>query len=153
MKLVYKTDRLPFNFIALGYMLSAIGVWRIIVFDWKGVLFLWLSIFLIFFKSGIMIDTDKRLLRKFNGIFFIKKGEWENIDQLAGLQVIITRESQTMSVLSISRIETNDICKLYLKMPDRKILLMTGNKKDMLEKGNKIASSLHTSLISEAESQ
>jgi len=152
MKLVYKTDSLPFNFIALGYMLLAIGVWRIIVFDWKGVFFLLVSVFLIFFKSGIIIDTDKKLLRKYNGIFFIKKGEWENIDQLTGLQMIETRESQTMSVLSISRTETNDICKLYVNMPDRDILLMKGNKKDMLKKGNRIASLLHTSLIAEAES-
>jgi len=152
MKIVYKTDSLPFNFIALGYMLLAIGVWRIIVFDWKGVFFLLVSVFLIFFKSGIMIDTDKKLLRKYNGIFVFNKGEWENIDQLTGLQMIETRESQTMSVLSISRTETNDICKLYLNMPDRDILLMKGNKKDMLKKGNRIASLLHTSLIAEAES-
>jgi len=152
MKLVYKTDSLPFNFISLGYMLLAIGVWRIIVFDWKGVFFLLVSVFLIFFKSGIMIDTDKKLLRKYNGIFVFNKGEWENIDQLTGLQMIETRESQTMSVLSISRIETNDICKLYLNMPDRNILLMKGNKKEMLKKGNRIASLLHTSLIPEAES-
>jgi len=107
MKLDYKTDRLPLNFITLGYMLLAIGIWRIIVFDWKGIFFLLLSIFLIFFKSGIIIDTDKKLLRTYNGIFFIKKGEWKNINQLTGLQILESKESQTMSVLSISRTETN----------------------------------------------
>lgn len=151
MKLDYKTDRLPLNFITLGYMLSAIGVWRLIVFDWKGVFFLFLSIFLIFFKSGIIIDTDKKLLRKYNGIFFIKKGEWENINQLTGLQIVRSKETQTMSVLSISRTETNDIYKLYLNMPDRNILLMKGSNNDMLKKGKRIASSLHTSLKSNTE--
>ena len=151
MKLDFKTDRFPINFITLGYMLSAIGVWRIIVFDWKGIFFLLLSIFLIFFKSGIIIDTDKKLLRKYNGIFFIKKGEWKIINQLTGLQIIKSKESQTMSVLSISRTETNDIFKLYLIMPDRNIFLMKGSNNDMLKKGKKIASSLHTSLISNTE--
>lgn len=151
MKLDYKTDRLPLNFITLGYMLSAIGVWRIIVFDWKGIFFLLLSIFLIFFKSGIIIDTDKKLLRKYNGIFFIKKGEWENINQLTGLQIIESKESQTMSVLSISRTATINIYKLYLNMPDRNILLMKGSNNDMLNTGKRIASSLHTSLISNTE--
>jgi len=151
MKLDYKTDRLPLNFITLGYMLLAIGIWRIIVFDWKGIFFLLLSIFLIFFKSGIIIDTDKKLLRTYNGIFFIKKGEWKNINQLTGLQILESKESQTMSVLSISRTETNDIYKLYLNMPDRNILLMKGSNNDMLKKGKRIASSLHTSLISNTE--
>ena len=151
MKLDYKTDRLPLNFITLGYMLSAIGVWRLIVFDWKGILYLLLSIFLIFFKSGIIIDADKKLLRKYNGIFFIKKGAWENINQLTGLQIVKSKETQTMSVLSISRTETNDIYKLYLNMPDRNILLMKGSNNDMLKKGKRIAASLHTSLKSNTE--
>ena len=151
MKLDYKTDRLPLNFITLGYMLLAIGIWRIIAIDWKGIIYLLLSIFLIFFKSGIIIDTDKKLLRKYNGIFFIKKGEWENINQLTGLQIIESKESQTMSVLSISRTTTNDIYKLFLNMPDRNIFLMKGSNNDMLNKGKRIASSLHSSLISNTE--
>jgi hypothetical protein len=151
MKLDYKTDRLPLNFITLGYMLLAIGIWRIIAMDWKGIIFLLLSIFLIFFKSGIVIDTDKKLLRKYNGLFFIKKGEWENINQLTSLQIMESKESQTMSVLSISRTATNDIYKLYLNMPDRNILLMKGSNNDMLNKGKRIASLLRTSLISNSE--
>ena len=151
MKLDYKTDRLPLNFITLGYMLLAIGIWRIIAMDWKGILFLLLSIFLIFFKSGIVIDTDKKLLRKYNGIFFIKKGEWETINQLTGLQIMESKESQTMSVLSISRTTTNDIYKLFLNMPDRNIFLMKGSNNDMLNKGKRIASSLRISLITNTE--
>jgi hypothetical protein len=151
MILDYKTDRLPFNFIALGYLFLAIGVWRIIVFDWEGAIFLLLSIFLIFFKSGITIDTDKKLLRKYNGIFSIKKGEWENINQLTGLQLVMSKETQTMSVLSISRTETNDIYKLFLNLPDRKILLMRGSNNDMLKKGKRIASLLPTSFKSNTE--
>lgn len=151
MKLDFKTDRLPLNFITLGYMLLAIGIWRIIAMDWRGILFLLLSIFLIFFKSGIVIDTDKKLLKKYNGLFFIKKGEWENINQLTGLQIMESKESQTMSVLSISRTATNDIYKLYLNMPDRNILLMKGNNNDMLNKGKRIATSLRTSLISNTQ--
>lgn len=151
MILDYKTDRLPLNFITLGYMLLAIGIWRIIAMDWKGIFFLLLSIFLIFFKSGIVIDTDKKLLKKYNGLFFIKKGEWENINQLTGLQIMESKESQTMSVLSISRTATNDIYKLYLNMPDRNILLMKGSNNDMLNKGKRIATSLRTSLISNTE--
>ncbi|MGE4290477.1 MAG: hypothetical protein AB7E36_17515 [Salinivirgaceae bacterium] len=147
MLLDYKTNRLPLNFIILGYMLLAIGIWRIIVIDWKGIFFLLLAVFLIFYKSGILIDTDKKWLRTYNGILFVKKGQWKNINQLSGLQILKSKESQTMSVLSISRTEIKDTYKLYLNLPDRNILLMKGNKNDILEKGKIIASSLQTSLI------
>jgi len=150
-KLEYRTDRLPFNFITLGYLLLAIAFWRIIVVDWKGILFLLLSVFLIFFKSGIIIDTDNKLLKKYNGIFFIKKGKWESLKQLTGLQIVKTREMQTMSVLSISRTATNDTYKLCLNLPDRNIELMSGSKDDILNKAKKIASSLQTSLTNNSE--
>ena len=91
------------------------------------------------------------MLRTYNGIFFIKKGEWENINQLTGLQIITSKEAQTMSVLSISRTATNDIYTLYLNMPDRNIFLMKGSNNDMLNKGKRIASSLRTSLIFNTE--
>lgn len=78
-------------------------------------------------------------------------GEWENINQLTGLQVIESKESQTMSVLSISRTVTNDIFKLYLIMPDKNIFLIKGGKNDILKKGKRIASALHTLLISNTE--
>ncbi|MCF8304541.1 MAG: hypothetical protein K9I94_14805 [Bacteroidales bacterium] len=146
MKLEFKTGRLPLNFITLGYMLLAVGAWRIIVDDWKGILFLLVSVFLIFFKSGIIIDIDKKMLKKYNGLFLIKKGKWENIKQLTNLQIVKARETQTMSVLSISRTETNDTYKLYLYMPDKNIELMSGSKDDVLNKAKKIASSLHTSI-------
>lgn len=151
MKLEYKTGKLPFNFITLGYMLLAISVWRIIVSDWKGILFLLLSGFFIFFRSGIIIDADTKKLKKYNGIFFLKKGKWEDIEQLTNLRIVKAREAQTMSVLSISRTEVYDNYKLYLRLPDRSIELMTGPKDDILDKASCIASSLHTSLVNSAE--
>lgn len=147
MKLEYKTDRLPLNFLTLGYMLAAFGIWRIIIFDWEGIVFLLISLLLIFFKSGIIIDTGKRQLKRYNGIFFIKMGEWEDINQLISLQMVKRKETQTMSVLSMSRTETNDTCELYLCMPDRNILLMKSRNNDLLIKAEKIASSLNTTLI------
>ena len=106
---------------------------------------------LIFFKSVITIDTEKKLLRKYTGIVFTKKGEWENINQPSCIQIVKSKESQTMAVLAISRTATNEIYKLYLNKPDKNILLMKGRNNDMFKKGKRIASSLHTSLISNTE--
>lgn len=151
MKLEYKTDRLPVNFVALGYILLAVGSWRIIVLDWKGILIFFVSILLLFLRSGIIIDTDKKRLKKYDGIFFIKKGKWENIEQFTSLQIVKIRELQTMSVLSKSTTTTNEIYKLYLNMPDDHIELMSGNKKKILKRAKRIASSLHTSLIDKTD--
>lgn len=147
MKLDFTTDRLPLNFIALGYMLLAISIWRIIVSDFLGIPFLIVSCLLIFYKSGIIIDTDNKMLKRYNGIFMLKQGKWEDINQITALQIINTIETQTMSVLSISRKETTNIYKLIAMMPDKNIELLSGDKDDIIYKSNKIASALQTSLI------
>lgn len=151
MILEYKTGKLPFNFIALGYMLFAISAWRIAVFDWKGIVFLLLSVFLLFFRSGIIVETNTKRLKRYYGIFFIKKGEWENIEQATELRIARVRQGQMMSVLSISRTESYDTYKLYLRLPNRSIELMAGQKDDILSKASSIASALHTSIVNSTE--
>ena len=60
MVLNYKTEKLPFSFIALGVLLFTVGLWKIVFLDWIGILFLLLSLFLVFIRSGIQIDSDKK---------------------------------------------------------------------------------------------
>ncbi|MDT8393635.1 MAG: hypothetical protein RQ761_07300 [Bacteroidales bacterium] len=146
-KLEFKTGRLPLHFIILGYMLLAVGFWRIIANDWMGILYLIISVFLIFFKSGIIIDVDNKMLKKYVGIFIFRKGKWEDIKHLDSIQIVKTKESQRFNILSISRVETIDVYKLFLNLPDKKIELTTGNKDEIVGKAKKIASSLHSPVI------
>ncbi len=146
MILNYKTGTLPQNFIYLGIMLFVIGIWRMIVLDWNGILFFVLSLLFLFIKSGIIIDTDNRRLKRYIGFFAIKKGDWVSIKSTINLQIVKTRETQNMSVLSISRTETNDVYKLFLTLPDRNIELMSGEKDYILNKAEKISSSLQVSV-------
>lgn len=150
MKLNYKTGRLPMNFIMLGYLLFALGIWRLVVADLEGIFFLAASVFLIFFRSGILIDTDKKLLKSYIGIFSLRMGKWETIEQIKGLQVVKVTESQTMSVLSVSRTETSAVYRLSLILPDRTIDLMKSTKMDIFKKAERIASFLETSLLHNA---
>jgi len=90
----YKTGKLPFNFIALGVLLFATGIWRMAVMDWAGILYFLVSLLFLFTKSGILIDTDLKRLKKYIGFFIIKMGTWEDIRSLINLRVIETRESQ-----------------------------------------------------------
>ena len=151
MILNYKTGKLPVNFIYLGIMLFGIGIWRMAVLDWKGVLFFIISLLFLFVKSGIIIDTDKRRLKKYIGVFVIKRGEWESIKSIINLQIIKTKETLSMSVLSITRIETKDVYKLFLTLPNRKIELMRGEKDYILDRAEKISSSLQVSLINKTK--
>ncbi len=146
MILKYKTGKLPLNFIYLGIMLFGIGMWRMIVLDWRGILFFVISLLFLFLKSGIIIDTDNRRLKKYIGIFTIRKGKWESIKSVINLQVIKTRETQSMNVLSISRTETKDVYKLFLVLPEKEIELMSGEKDYILNRAEKISSSLQTSI-------
>lgn len=146
MILNYKTGKFPPNFIYLGIMLFGIGIWRMIVLDWKGILFFIISLLFLFIKSGIIIDTDNRRLKKYIGFFAIWKGEWESIKSIINLQIIKTRETQNMSVLSISRTETNDVYKLSLTLSNRNIELMSGEKDNILNRAEKISSLLQVSV-------
>lgn len=146
MILKYKTGKLPLNFIYLGIMLFGIGMWRMIVLDWRGILFFVISLLFLFLKSGIIIDTDNRRLKKYIGIFAIRKGKWESIKSVINLQVIKTRETQSMNVLSISRAETKDVYKLFLVLPEKEIELMAGEKDYILNRAEKISSSLQTTV-------
>ncbi len=51
-----------------------------------------------------------------------------------------------MSVLSITRTETNNVYKLFLTLPNRRIELMSGEKERILKRAEKIASSLQIPL-------
>jgi len=145
MILSYKTGKLPPNFIYLGIMLFGIGVWRMIVLDWRGIIFFVISLLFLFIKSGIIIDTTNRRIKKYIGFFAIKKGKWENISSIVNLQVIKTKETQSMNVLSISRTETNDVYKLLMVLPDRNIELLSGEKEHILNKAEEISTSLQSS--------
>lgn len=146
MILKFKTGKLPLNFIYLGFMLLGIGIWRMIVLDWRGILFFVISLLFLFIESGLIIDTDNRKLKKYIGFFVIKKGEWESIKSVIKLQILVIRETQSMNVLSISRRETKDVYKLFMILSDRKIELLAGEKEYIINKAEKIASSLQVSV-------
>jgi sulfite exporter TauE/SafE len=149
MKLNYKTERLPQNYIALGYLLIMAGVWISLLEDWKGILYMFAGVILVFVESGIIIDSAKRELKQYTGIFFLKKGRWQSIGQSTGLVVVKTQETQSMHVLSLSRSVTDDVYKLWLLMPEQNIELMTGARPKIMKRAEVIAKSLKTSLVIE----
>lgn len=132
-RLNYRTDRLPPNFIFLGLFLLIIGVWRVLLLDWFGIVLLVISFLCLLIRWGILIDTNKKRLKKYIGFIGIKKGDWIDISTAKQLEVATRQETQNMGVASISRSATNVVYQLFMILPNENILLMKG-KKDLVYK-------------------
>jgi hypothetical protein len=149
--LKYQTEQLPLHFIMLGYMLLALGVWRIVVADWKGILYLIFSLVFIFFSSGIVINAETRQLKQYNGFFLIKWGKGMDISQALSLELVCSTETQRYSMLTLSKTESLEVFKLYMNMPDNDILLMAGKSDKIIERANEISNALQISLINKSD--
>ena len=69
MLLQYKTERLPLNFIMLGFTLIIVGVVTVFNGDYEGAAAFIFAIPLLFTHSGIMIDTNNRKIK--NNFLFV----------------------------------------------------------------------------------
>ena len=118
-----------------------------IVLDWIGILFFPIALLFLFLKSGLIIDAGTRRLKKYIGLFFIKKGEWEDIKLIHHLEILKVRKSQSMNVLSIRRTETKDVYKLILVLPNKSIELMAGEKEFIIKTSKEISLSLQTTVL------
>ena len=146
MILNYKTGKLPLNFIFLGAFLLIIGVWRIIILDWVGIIIVIISLLLLFLRTGIMIDTESRRLKKYVGFYTIKLGEWEDINLLKHLQIIKVKETQGMNVLSINRTASKVVYKLILVFPNKKNEIIKGEKDFIIKVAENISLELRTTI-------
>ncbi|MFK5857377.1 MAG: hypothetical protein QM503_14710 [Bacteroidota bacterium] len=142
-----ETGKLPPNFYYLGFMLLAVGVWRVIVQDWLGILFLVISLILLFSKTGLLIDAKNSRLKKYAGIFMFKAGDWEDISSLVNLKIINVQETQSMHIVSISRSQTNEVYKLKMILPNHDIELLSGGKDYVLKIANEISSAIKTTVV------
>jgi hypothetical protein len=143
----YKTDRLPLNFIYLGRLLFIVAIWRIIVLDWIGIILLLISLFCLFLKFGLLIDTDGKKLKKYIGFFVFKKGKWEDISLVKHLLINSAKVTQSMNVLSINRIESKIVYILIMVLPTKRIELMIGEKDFIIKASEKISLELQTTVL------
>jgi len=101
----------------------------------------------LFLKSGLIIDTESRKLKKYIGLFLIKKGEWEDIQSILNLEILKVRKAQSMNVLTIRRTETKEVYKLILVLPNKRIELMAGEKESIINTSKEISESLQTTVL------
>lgn len=127
-----------------------VGVWRVLLSDWFGIILLVISFLCLFTRWGMLIDTDKKLLKKYIGFLGIKKGNWEDINTLKHIEITTLHETQNMGVASISKSDTKIVYKLYLVLQDENIELMKGKKDLIIKVAEEISSELKIIVINES---
>ena len=147
MILKYTTGKLPLNFFMLGVVLLALGALALIMSELIGFIFLAISIPLVFTRTGILIDTKKKRIRKYTGLFTYRLGKWESIANSKHLQIIRVQQSSGMAVLSISRNETNVVYKLLAVLPHENIELLVGDGRFIGEAANEIYTELKIEVL------
>jgi hypothetical protein len=143
----YKTGRLPQTFVSIGVLFLVIGIWRTTVMDWMGIILLLISFFLLFLKSGILIDSDSKKMKQYTGFLTYKKGKWEDISTIKHLFIAKVKETQRTSMLSISTIVRKTTHKLYLVFPDKKTEIIAGKESFITKNAKKIANELQITII------
>lgn len=142
MLLKYTTGKLPLNFFMLGVILLLIGVFSAIMAEYGGIIAIPISIPLLFIRTGVLIDTKKKRIKKYIGLFTLKSGKWESIAQVQHLRIIRVQQSASMAVLSISRNETNVVYKLMLVMPTENMEILSGEGRFISEAADNISNKL-----------
>ncbi|WP_133250049.1 hypothetical protein [Marinifilum breve] len=142
MLLSYKTERLPLNFFMLGISLFLIGIALTISEAYQGIVAIILSIPFLFTHSGLLIDAENKRYKKYTGLLGLRLGSWCDLSRVTHLQIIHTRETKGMAVLSIARNETNVVQKLLLMMPHERIVLLSDTQEKLEPMAKKIAKEL-----------
>ncbi len=146
MILQFTTGKLPLNFFMLGVILLLIGVLAAIMSEFAGLAAIPLSIPLLFIRTGILVDTEKKRIKKYIGLFTYKTGKWESIATIKHLQIIRVRQTTGMAVLSIARNETNIVYKLLAVLPNENIELLSGEGRFIGEAADEIVDKLQVEL-------
>jgi hypothetical protein len=146
MLLQYKTERLPLNFIMLGFTLIVVGIVTVVNGDYEGVAAFIFAIPLLFTHSGIIVDTDNRRIKKYTGLFNWQYGKWLDLKGARYMQIGRMNQNQGMWVASIPRTNKKQVHKLYVMLPHSRLELLTGTLEEIEARAKQIANGLNMDL-------
>jgi hypothetical protein len=101
------------------------------------------------FRSGIEVYVDKKQIKLYNGFFFAKMGKLLDVKNVTGLELTYSSEIQHQSVLTLTKTDSVEICKLSLNFPDNDVLLMAGEKEKIVKRANEISRALQIPLVNQ----
>lgn len=129
-----------------GWILLITGI--IFITTATGILLLLAGFMLATFNDGVCIDTEQRRVKKFSGAFGIPfLGNWENIEDHAGLTVIpVKRHFTVWSRSNRSNLSEELDYRVFLTGNDRKprfALLKRPTRESAFEEMDKLSGILH----------
>lgn len=142
MILKYTTGKLPLNFFMLGVTIALLGVIALFNQEPAGAIAFIIAIPFLFTRTGILIDTETRQIKKYTGLFIFRSGKWESIGQVHHLRIIRVQQTTGMAVLTIARNETNVVYKLVAVLPNENIELLCGEGRFIGEAADDISKEL-----------
>jgi hypothetical protein len=148
-----KEKYFPPQFVYLSYLLIAFSLYS----SWENSpynLFILLPATVIIFSFvGNQINIEGRLYRSFFSVVGLKFGKWENLSDLEYLTIYPEKQSQTMSVSSISRGSESLHFNLDLVFAEqeKKNIGTFESKEKALEKGKLLAQNLNVKLLDASE--
>ena len=111
----------------LGYIISVIGLFGVFSIGFKSLFIFLVGLGLSFTRSGVLIDVDKRRLKEYTSVFWVKFGKWELLDYYPYITVLEITESVAMFssanvkhenkglVFKITLLNENHYIKLLIK--------------------------------------
>lgn len=88
---------------------------------WIAFILLIVGILFSFLKSGVIIDFENQRIKEYIGVLIIKKGKWQDIDEVVSLEIQKSSWSQEYNVQTISTVTTIPTSSLFINLPDKKI--------------------------------
>ena len=148
MILNYKTAKLPYNFIFVGFFLFVYSVWLF----WAGRYYLGISFLLVslpclFTRLGTQIDTTSKRFREYIGFFSLRYGTWKDFSGLEKLVIGYMMESEMMTHKSLAANYTVKNYKLYMRVNDQDLEILSGKKEFIQKSAKDIAKELNVEII------
>ncbi|MDN3724890.1 hypothetical protein QRD02_10885 [Aequorivita sp. SDUM287046] len=140
MKTDYKRERVfPLMFIIIGITLIIFGLILLGTFDSRiklGLTILLIGIVIVFTRKGTIVDFNERKIKNYVGIFFVKIGNWQTIEDYTFISLLsINRTSYGYSRTGVQFSERKKIHRIsLLNKTQRSQLLIT----DFKDKNNAI---------------
>ena len=86
----------------MAYIVHAlfIGVIGALCFFWNAIiasLILIMAVLLVLIRTGILIDTETKMIKTYNNLFYVYFGTWMSIEWCKSIELRMTNESQLMN--------------------------------------------------------
>jgi len=144
-----KNSYFPPQFVILGYLLIAIGIYFLIISNWIGIIMIPVGFIVAFLNINQDLDIKNMKYKEYFEFLGIKFGKWKDIPIIDYVTVFRERTIQGKNVVSISSHHTEENYKveMIINRKEKISVAKYANKEKALEKGLELARALDCKLL------